>query len=77
MTVKIEEKFNFLPLRLKFLYEIDESTKFWVKKVSNRVETSINISSAKTGSIVSYDDSIRIDHGDNIEIQVRQQFVSY
>ena len=72
MTVKIEEKFHFLPLRPEFLDEINESTQFWVQKVSNGVEASIKISSTKAGSIISCDHSIRIDHRDNIEIQVRQ-----
>ena len=72
MTVKIEEKLNFFPLRFELLEEIDETAQFWIQKVSNGVEASIKISPTKASSIVSCDYSIRINHRDDIKIQVRQ-----
>ena len=67
--MKIEEKLYFLPLSFESLDEVNQPTEFGIQKVPNLVETPIHISPAKTGSIITRNNSIRVDHGNNIKIE--------
>ena len=74
--MKIKEKLYFLPLSFESLDKVNQSTEFRIQKVVNLVETSIHISPAKTGSIVARNNSIRVDHGNNIKIEGIKQLMS-
>ena len=69
VSVKVKEEIYFFLEVLELFEEVDETSNFRVQKVTNIIETPVEVPAAEAGPVVAGDDPIGVDHRDDMEVE--------